>query len=325
MRKLWSAGAIACGLLLLGAAPARADQLPNPSAVDGPLTALGHALEPTNDWRLSSPVASDPLSGEPLVTFQPGDRQLLAVQPGTGNGLTEAVPGQQQGRRTGKPADRRRLAPAADVISRTVPAPQDEPSGPLGGLPIQGIPMPLAGQDMKLANVPVDQIAGGTVFGGLTPAGTPTAAGTDTRTPAADERPTARAERQSADFPLLGGLDGTTTVDDLQQQIVDFRSDVAGLPLGGAPVRVNPADNTRPADDARPADDTRPARDARSARDARPVSPARDARPVDPALDARPTQSASATKAPADTDAPATAEVDDPRLHEEPVEGFGGQ
>lgn len=275
MRKLWCAGAIASGLLLMGAAPAQADELPNPSIIDGPMSALGTALEPTNGWRLSSPVASDPLSGQPLMTLEPGGgRQLLQVQPGADSHLTGAVAGQPQGR-TEKPADRRRLLPAADVVSRTVPNAADQPRGMLGGLPIQGVPMPFAGQDVKLANVPVDGTVDHTLFSGLNPAGLPAG----TRTPAADERPVSRAERRAIDFPLL---DGDGTVDDLQRRVVDFRSDIAGLPLGGSPVRVNPPRSGKPA----------------SAASATPIDPA------DPTVASTPQDVAA----------------EDPRLHEEPVE-----
>ncbi|MBG0566786.1 hypothetical protein [Actinoplanes aureus] len=296
MRKLWCAGAIASGILLLGAAPAQADVLPNPSVLDAPVTALGYALAPTNDWRLSSPVASDPLSGEPLMDLKPGNRQLLQVQPGA----------QQQGQAVEKPADHRRLLPAADVVSRTLPdAGQNRRRGPLGGLPIQGIPMPLAGQDFKFAGLPFDSIVDGTLFGGLTPAGLPAMAGTGTREPAADERPVAptRTEAGSPEIPLLGGLGGGNPVGDLQQQLTNLQSDLSGLPVGGRSVRAKPARKAA----ATPA-------------------PTASVAPVDepaPAVSAAP---ASATPAPSpSTPRGFAAEVDDPRLHEEPVDGFVGK
>ncbi|MEU4421183.1 hypothetical protein AB0F81_11180 [Actinoplanes sp. NPDC024001] len=289
--------------------------LPNPSVADAPLTALGYALEPTNDWRLSSPIASDPLSGEPLVTLEPGPgRKLVQVQPGAQ---------QQQARPIEKPADRK-LLPAADVVSRTLPDNTDKPRGALGGLPVQGVPMPLAGQGLQIANLPVDSVVDGTLFSGLTPAGLPAAAGTGagTRTPAADERPVAltRTEAQSADFPLLGGIDGSSTVDQLQQRIANVQSDISGLPIGGRPVRMKPARSatnvpasTPPTASALPTD---PA-----------VAPAASEMPTaqpDPAAAATP--AASATPVPSSsTSRGFAAEVDDPRLHEEPVDGFVGK
>ena len=120
VRKLWCAGAIACGILLLGAGPARADELPTPSGLDTPVTALGYALAPTNDWRLFGPVASDPLGGGPLVTLKAGDRQLLKVKPG----------GQRQDQPTEKPADHRRVLPAADLVEKGMKFARELAAGP---------------------------------------------------------------------------------------------------------------------------------------------------------------------------------------------------
>ena len=149
MRKLWCAGAIACGILL-GAAPAHAEPLPNPGVAEAPLNALGYALEPTNGWRLASPLASDPLSGEPLVTAEPGGgRKLVQLEPGAGSDVTNMLP-RQKTRRIEKPADRRPLLPAADVISSTRKDPAQRPSGALGGVPVSGQPSREAGPPIFL-------------------------------------------------------------------------------------------------------------------------------------------------------------------------------
>ncbi|MEV6297883.1 hypothetical protein AB0M02_00590 [Actinoplanes sp. NPDC051861] len=318
MRKLWCAGAIACGILL-GAAPAHAEPLPNPGVAEAPLNALGYALEPTNGWRLGSPLASDPLSGEPLVTAEPGGgRKLVQLEPGNGSDLTNMLPrqktAQQQAKRIEKPADRRPLLPAADVISSTRKDPAQRPTGALGGVPVSGLPMPMAGQDFTLGNTPVDGYVGALpVLGSLSPAGTTALPGTRAFSP--DERPSAfgRTEATTTDFPVLGGLDGTTnTVSDLQRRMIDLQTDFSGLPIGGTPLRrgAKPVPPTTTP--------TTAAGDTPSA--AEPAS--------EPAGAATTDSPAAETPAPAPSIARnhgfSATEADDPRLYEEPVDGFVG-
>ncbi|MFI1996496.1 hypothetical protein [Actinoplanes sp. NPDC020271] len=114
MRKLWYAGAgvIAGGLLFLGAAPAQASpQRPGAADAVTPYTsAIGNVLADTNGLRLSSPIGTDPLGREPLLTVSRGDQQLFPVKAG----------------RTNRPEDRpesSRLStlPAADVVGTEMP------------------------------------------------------------------------------------------------------------------------------------------------------------------------------------------------------------
>ncbi|MDI6103861.1 hypothetical protein QLQ12_35130 [Actinoplanes sp. NEAU-A12] len=330
MRKLWCAGAIASGFLLLGAAPALADETVAPGAgsvagsARGALSsALGYALEPTNGWKLGSPLASDPLSGQPMVQLEPGPgRHLAQLAPGTPQ-TEDAKPAKN---RKSKAAGQG-IVPAADVL-RTVPGaapgsggPTDGGSdGPLGGLPVQGVPMPLAGQDLRVANVPVDGLVGRTLsgFGGLTPAGVPSTPGT--RTPAPDERPiaTPRLERDQADFPLLGGLGGALPVSTLQREITDFQSEFTGMPFGGSPLRTARSANTVPDDGAGPAATPAPVASPAPAT-AAPSASATDAggAPATPAQSSAPGFSAGENPQPAGEQV-----IDDPRLHEEPIDGF---
>ncbi|MFC7534930.1 hypothetical protein [Actinoplanes sp. GCM10030250] len=356
MRKLWCAGAIACGVLL-GAAPAHAEPLPGPGVAEAPMNALGYALEPTNDWRLSSPLASDPLSGQPLVDLEPGGgRKLLQVDPGDDTGLPRTLPAREGQRKIGKPADRRPLLPAADVVSGTRPDPAKGPSGALGGVPVSGVPMPLAGQDFSVADTPVDSFVGTLpLLSSLNPSGSSaigSSAAGGTRRPAADERPFAagRMEATAAradDAPLLGGLAGTaSTVNDLQRRVVDVQSDLSGLPLGGEPVRrsarLAPPPTTAPSTStpAGPASaatpppgtalaGTAPAATAPAATTPAATKPAatKPAGSVAPA--GRPAPTVSAAPVPAASNQrnqgfPAT-EAEDPRLYEEPVDGFVGK
>lgn len=332
MRKLWCAGAIASGFLLLGAAPALADETvaPGPASASGAAQgalrdALGYALEPTNGWTLGSPLASDPLSGQPLVQLDPGPgRHLAQLAPGGDTPETEDA---KPARNRKSKAAGRGLVPAADVL-RTVPgaAPgsgsplSDGPGGPLGGLPVHGVPMPLAGQDLHVANVPVDGLVGRTLsgFGGLTPAGVPSTPGT--RTFAPDERPVATSalERDQVDFPLLGGLGGALPVSTVQREIADFQSEFTGLPFGGTPVRAAAARSAT----AMPDDGTGPA--TTPAVSPAPVtSPAGEPSAAPGLPDAAAQSSAPGGFAAGENPGPVGEQViDDPRLHEEPIDGF---
>jgi hypothetical protein len=311
VRKLWCAGAVVSGMLLFGATPAWADEPATPGTAQGPLsTALGYALEPTNGWRLGSPLASDPLSGQPLVELEPGPGRKLAQLQGTGSAprLEDTKPAKNRNVKRSNG----RLVPSADVL-RTLPQAGQPSSGPLGGLPVQGVPMPLAGQNLSVANMPVDGLVSRTLggFGGLTPAGVPSTAGT--RTPAPDERPIAagqRLERGQSEFPLLGGLGGGLPVRTLSEDIVDFQSGFSGLPLGGEPVRT--ARSAMPDDGTTPDVTPSTAAPAASAGIAATSAPAQPSAPATPA-------GFSAGEMPKSAGDPT---IDDPRLTEEPVDGF---
>jgi hypothetical protein len=346
VRKLWCAGAIASGFLLLGAAPAQAEPLPTPGVAEAPLNALGYALEPTNGWRVGTPLASDPLSGQPLVDIEPGGgRKLLQVEPGADAARTARRPAPEQSRTARKSADRRPLKPAADVISGTRPG-SGEPTGALGGVPVSGVPMPLAGQDFTVADTPVDGLFGALpLIGGLSPAGMATTPGT--RAPSGDERPVARTEAASEEFPVLGGPNGATTVvDNIQFQVVDLKSDVAGLPIGGT--SVMPAGRSALPDAVAPAagqpaasPSTLPATGSAAPGTTTPstTTPGASTPSTTTSGTTTPSNSASGSPAPAKSPGakPATSasprqsstlpatEAEDPRLYEEPVDGFVGK
>jgi hypothetical protein len=261
-------------------------------------------LEPTNGWRLGSPLASDPLSGQPLVQLDPGSGRKVVQLPGG-----ESTPRLEDT----KPAKNRnvkrsngRLVPSADVL-RTLPQAGQSPSGPLGGLPVQGVPMPLAGQNLHVANVPVDGLVGRALggFGGLTPSGVASAPAT--RTPAPDERPIAtgeRLERAQSDFPLLGGLGGGLPIRALSEDIVDFQSGFSGLPIGGEALRTARSARMTPDDGSTPA-----AEPSASAGVAATSAPAQPSAPAGFSTGEKPKPAGD----------PA---IDDPRLTEEPVDGF---
>lgn len=399
MRKLWCAGAIASGFLLLGAAPALANEpeIPGPASAGSPSAAipsagspfvagspsagagsagpssaagspstgsasaagsapgalsgaLGPALDPANDWKLGSPLASDPLSGQPLVQLEPGAGQQLARLTRGRAARTEdaKATGNKKSKTSGQP-----LAPAADVL-RTVPGTAPGTGSPLGdggqfdGLPVQGFPAPLAGQDVGVANLPVDGLVGRALsgVGGLTPAGVASTSGT--RTSAPDERPIAgqRLERGQAEFPLLGGLGGALPVKALQSEIADFQSEFSDLPIGGMPVTGRSA-NTVPDDGTEPTASPAPsASSAVAAADAADTAvapaasgPASSAASGSGSASAEPSASAGAElpvvsavpggftagekPKPAGHPKPVGETiVDDPRLLEEPTEGL---
>jgi hypothetical protein len=319
VRKLWCAGAITSGMLLLGGAPAWADEpaapaAPGPAAASGssqgPLsTALGYALEPTNGWRLGSPLASDPLSGQPLVQLDPGPGRKLAQLP-AGDGTPRLEDTKPAGNRNVKRSDGR-LVPSADVL-RTLPQAGQSSSGPLGGLPVQGVPMPLSGQNLHVANMPVDGLVSRTLggFGGLTPAGV-SSTPQGTRTAGPDERPIAtgqRLERAQSDFPLLGGLGGGLPVRALSEDIVDFQSGFSGLPIGGEALRTARSARMTPDDGSTPAADPSTAAPSASA-GVTTDAPAQPSAPAGFSTGEKPKPAGDPT-------------IDDPRLTEEPVDGF---
>ncbi|WP_436525825.1 hypothetical protein [Actinoplanes sp. HUAS TT8] len=110
MRKLWYAGAgvIAGGLLFLGAAPAQADvTYPDPSTYTDP---VGDVLARTNGLHISSPIGTDPLGREPLLTVSQNGQQLYPIKPG-----------QRPDRPESGGEDSRRSLPAADVVGTELP------------------------------------------------------------------------------------------------------------------------------------------------------------------------------------------------------------
>ncbi|GAA0419295.1 hypothetical protein Aca07nite_05030 [Actinoplanes capillaceus] len=305
MRKLWCAGALAGGILL-GATPAWADDTLAPAADAGAApaigqdsgaglgaartslrNALGYALEPTNAWRF----AADPLSGQPLVQVEPGTAHVAPT-----------LEDHPDGRRNAKNArSGRRLLPAADVIRGTVPAATRRYSGS----PSSSLPIPVTLSGLLSQNFPS--------IGGLGPAGVSPSApppNTRVRRPAPDERPFApRLEHDHADYSLLGGLAGANPVSMLDRDITDLPHDVAGLPLGGELTEPNPADKKAGVSKAGVSKAGDPkADDPKSA----PEAPGAGSEPATGSNEA-PTRPKAIPGDPA---------IDDPRLHEEPVDGF---
>jgi hypothetical protein len=325
VRKLWCAGAIAGGILLFGAAPAQADALPLPSAAQAPLSPLGEALQETNNWRVTSPLAADPLSGEPLVDLSPGDQQLLRLQPGHN--------------RIGRAEKQQSALPAADVVSGTLPPvnARNRTPGTVGRLP-DPAPAALAARDAAVGVLPFDALmnSGSTVFTALGPDGLPVAQNTQI----SGVTESARAKKAGGDLPLVGGI-GTAglggavpvsagPVDGVKQRIDNIGADVSGLPLGGTPVSPQSARSARP---GTPDTDETPA----ASRSGAPVDPvtAGTAEPSASAATPAPSPSSAAPSVPghhkshAAEPSPATSagiaprdKIDDPRLLEEPTEGL---
>ncbi|MBW6432881.1 hypothetical protein KZ829_03885 [Actinoplanes hulinensis] len=315
MRKLWCAGALAGGILL-GATPAWADDTLAPAADAGAAApaigqdpaaglgaartslrnALGYALDPANAWRF----AADPLSGQPLVQVEPGTARNAP-----------ALEDHPDGRGTAKNArSGRRLLPAADVIRGTVPAATRRYSGSRSS----SLPIPVTLSGLLSQNFPS--------IGGLGPAGvspsTPAAPPPNTRVrrPAPDERPFApRLEHDQADYSLLGGLAGANPVSMLDRDITDLPNDVAGLPLGGELTEPNPADKKARASKAdEPKVGDQKADDPKSATE----TPGAGSGPA-----AGSNEVPGGIAAPSRPKAiPGDPAIDDPRLHEEPVDGF---
>src|SRR4051812_27784616 len=182
MRKYLYAGAVAGGLLLLGAAPAYADVQPAPAgaqqdagALGGLLGSTGGGLDPAGGLRLSDPLGG---SGS-LLDVKPGDNS--ADVPGAAGSL---VPAQD-----GVPAARTGLGEAADRTGERPARPANRPATE---------DLPAVGGGLPISNLPISNLLGGglPLIGGLMPNG-PTAG-------------LSRGEQESGllggDLPLLGGL-----------------------------------------------------------------------------------------------------------------------
>ncbi|MBO3740539.1 hypothetical protein [Actinoplanes flavus] len=287
MRKLWCAGALAGGILL-GATPAWADDTLAPAADAGPAApAIGQ--DPADglgaartSLRNALGYALDPTNAWRTAADPLSGSPLLQVKPGPG-GNAPTVEDHTDGRRNTRSG--RRLLPAADVIRGTMPAATRR----YGGSPSSTLPVPMSLTGLLSQNLPP--------ITGLGPAGVSPAAppaNTRVRRPAPDERPFApRLEHDRSDYALLGGLAGANPVRMLDRDIADLPGDVAGLPLGGELTDPNPAD--KKVGDPK-ADDPKSAPEA-------------------PGLGSN--EAPSRQKA-----IPGDPAIDDPRLHEEPVDGF---
>ncbi|WP_229067830.1 hypothetical protein [Actinoplanes sp. DH11] len=243
MRKLWCAGALAGGILLFGAAPALADTNPVPDAGREPLSPLGQALEQTGNWRLHTPLASDPLSGEPLVDLGAGEGPLLAVRPGDNSiGRTDGLGGAAGAAGSARLENQKpaRALPTADVVGGTLP---DSGKQTRNGGKATG-PIPVTGEILarEFANLPFDHLVqnGLPAVATLGPDGVPVAQ--DTGTPAApNRRERARTGAPVVDGLGTAGLGGAVPVGGFRNNLDDLSTDISGLPLGGSPVQPQPA------------------------------------------------------------------------------------
>jgi hypothetical protein len=158
----------------------------------------------------------------------------------------------------------------------------------------------VADQPVGLQQNPLSGVLGGLPIWGLLPNG---------GQPSGLSRPTQRqTETFDGGMPLLGGLGGLLPVNDGPRTLpADGKPDITGLPAGGlaiVPAQAVPAAGQTPAAQAPAAAQAPTAAQA-------PVAQA----PADPATQAKPAQD---TK---DQKPKPVVTPDDPRLHEEPVDG----
>ena len=232
MRKWFYAGAVASGFLLLGAAPAKADVIPAPAG--GLLGSLsgGQGLD---DQGLGLDPAgglnlASPLGGSPLMDFKPGQNSADFTGPASG------VLSKDDARTREADESVRGSAPAN--LPRTGGL-TGESAGGGGGLRGGGSSGGGSGRpaqrDGGLSDlIPANLLGGGLLGGGLTPDG---------------RMASAEAPRESALFdggvPLLGGLGGLLPANEVPRTLPDTGDDTpTGMPAGGTavdPALVDPA------------------------------------------------------------------------------------
>jgi hypothetical protein len=248
MRKYLYAGAMAGGLLLLGAAPAHADTIPAPiNAQQG--GGVGDLLGPDGGLGLDNP-----LGGAKVLNIDPGTNtpDLTGAAGGVlpdDNGLPAARTG--LGQAGARPAAKT-ARPAAGTVR------EDLPGVGGGGLPTG-----------SLGQLPIGNLLGGGLLGNLLPGGVPSGLPGTPRSAAGPE-----SRLLARDLPLLGGgLGGLLPAS--PRTLPAF----SGWPAGGTPVAASdvPATDPQPATQpaARPA--AEPAQDPATAGDARlheePIDP----------------------------------------------------
>jgi hypothetical protein len=310
VRKLWYAGAaVASGVLLLAASPARADVLPGDTGTDSQAALLpgnsiappvGDLLSGAGGWAVTRGDATlsdagqaamtggnDALTGAGTAAGQARDGLDRVRRPTNGIRMTVPLDGSRPLTRLKPGANSPDLAsgllpnektgpelPSADVVGGTLP----RPARMLGGLPLGG------------------GLLGGGFLGGLPLLGGLTADGQQTFDAA--QRPTA-AQSESFDggLPLLGGLGGMLPANPLRRSVPGGTvPDLTGLPGGGMTI-LAPASSVTSSPTSTPA-------------------------AASPTAQATPSAPASPSAAPATSAAPAAPA--DPRLHEEPIDGEAG-
>jgi hypothetical protein len=297
MRKYLYAGAIAGGLLLLGAAPAYADtNVPDPAGGQS----TGGLLGPDGHLKLDNP-----LGHAKVLDVKPG-RNTPDVAGAAGSVLPQSAGGQLPAARTGlgQAGDAAPLSaaqPATGAVRSVLPGTADTEGlpgglgGGLSGLPVVGgllgggLPV-VGGGGLPVGGGGLPVVGGGglPVGGGGLPVG---GGGLPIGGGGAQESGLA-----PADLPLLGGgLGGLLPFAMPQSSAFD------GLPAGGTPVSDQSAVSDHPAQTL-PAAQTAPAAQTLPAGQTAPA--------------AKPAKKPKAS--------PDAATASDARVHEEPVDTEGG-
>jgi hypothetical protein len=239
MRKYLYAGAVAGGVLLLGAAPAYADVVVPPPVAgqqpDGGPT--GGILGPDGGLNLGNPL---------------GDAKVLDVSPGDNTPDLTGAAGNVLPARGDVPAARTGLGQAGRRGPAAAAQPGADPAGSAlsqaadGPLPTGGAPL----SELPIGNLPIGNLLGGGLLGGgggLLPAGR--AAGSHQE-----------SGLMPSDLPLLGGGLGGLLPFSTARTLPAY----SGMPAGGVPTTTQPA---KPVKKPRPA--AAPAQDPAVANDAR--------------------------------------------------------
>jgi hypothetical protein len=259
MRKYLYAGAVAGGLLLMGAAPAYADVLPAPVNAQPDGGGLGGVLGSDGGLGLDNPL---------------GGSRILNIDPGTNTPDLTGPAGSVLPDTGSLPAARTGLGKATGGKSAAKPAAgpvEDLPGVGGGGLPTGGLPTGgLGGGGLPtgaLGGLPVANLLQGGLLGGLLPDGR-------MRT-----MPTRESGLLSDNLSVLGALDGVLPVPSARTLPA-----LSGLPAGGTDVPAADQPDTRQPQPAAPTDPApqQPADDPAIANDGRlheePTEPEADGR-----------------------------------------------
>ncbi|WP_433371385.1 hypothetical protein ACQPZX_47380 [Actinoplanes sp. CA-142083] len=287
MRKFWYAGAVvASGMFLFGVAgPAQADLLPGTGTAEQQADEqLARILGQSNGINVENPLRYSTMGTTPV-----GSTPVLQFKAGQNTpDLNPVLPGEST-----EDARPDAVLPAADVVG--------PPRRLSDGLPVRNLNMP----QTSVANM---QVFRG-LFDGLLPSGDMSGA---------MQQPTLRqAETFDGGMPLLGGLGGLLPVNGLPR--TGDGPDTSGLPAGGiaiVPAAAAPTFGQAPANPATPANPVGPANPVAAANPAGAGAqlPATVTGQQDQPAQQKPGQQKPAQQKPA-------AAPDDPRLHEEPVDG----
>ncbi|GLY96978.1 hypothetical protein [Actinoplanes sp. NBRC 103695] len=168
MRRYLIAAVAAGGVLLLGTAPAQADDLPLPATDQGAGGLLGGVLDPGGAVGGVNPLGGDttmenPLGGPPIVDFKPGDNSVTPPKlPGAGT--APGLPGAGTApEKNAKPADGPNNSLGLPVVGDLLGGGGLPVLGGLNGGGSSGLERPVAGQESGLvgSNLPL--------LGGLLP------------------------------------------------------------------------------------------------------------------------------------------------------------